>query len=34
MRALLNVDLIIDENLEYPSLEELRASASKLPLKG
>lgn len=34
MCALLNVDLNIDENLEYPSLEGLRASASKILLKG
>jgi hypothetical protein len=28
IEALLNADLVIEENLEYPSLEELRAAAS------
>jgi hypothetical protein len=33
IHALLKVDLTIDENLEYPSIEELRASASDILLK-
>jgi hypothetical protein len=30
IHALINVDLYIDENLEYPSLEELQAAASSI----
>lgn len=30
MHALINIDMVIDEKLEYPSLEELRTAANNI----